>query len=846
MEENKEYYAFISYKREDKKEAKRLQHALEYYHLPNQLRQENPELPEYVRPVFRDMTDLEVGELSAQIHSALEQSHFLIVVCSPRAAASKWVNDEVEYFISLGKQDKIIPYIIEGVPHASNPDEECYPPALLNLSKEKELLGANINEVGKDSATIRVVSRMFNIRFDTLYQRYQRDQKKRRRQVTTAIILLFLFILGIAGWIRHQNVLLKEREWKMMENQARAVAEKANQLIADGDSYTASLLSLNVLPYDLGNQDKPYVLEAETSLRNSFYGGGTNLMGHILAINSVEFSSDGKYLVSASDDNTIIIWDVNAGRIIKSINGNNGPVDYASFSTDNKKIVSVACDRIFIWDVESGELLDTLSTSVKAAVWGEDDNIIAVNNHCIDVWNIKDRKKISECELGWEEQEWGLSYISDPSIIFSCDKSKICYSEDYYGDYVFDIKTGSGEYYTETYRPNPYVYIDQDNSGKCYIFDSKTNSRIKEINIGDVNDFKIITFDSTGNKMAAIADDNVIRIWDTGLSNVLLGHSNGINTAVFSPDGNYILSASLDSTIRIWDLTTKETLHVMRNGGDYSSVAFYHPNGDSIVSGTRDNYICVWIPKDNGSYSVIQCPTHNGIVWDVHFSPDGKRILSTANDSSVVVIDSSLKNDYYQIKFDVECVLCGAFRPDGKQFVVSIMGWILVYNTETCEKINSFPVHRTSVTGVTQSFSVNNICYSSNGKYILTSSSDKTAAVWNVETGDCVMSLKGHAESVLSANYSPDDKYIVTASADKTIKIWESETGEDIATIKEHTDRVNYAAFSPDGKRIVSASSDNTIRIWDFPPLQELIDETRERFKDRPLTPEEKRKYYLE
>lgn len=108
MEQQKEYYAFISYKREDKKEAKRLQHALEYYRLPNHLRQENPELPEYVRPVFRDMTDLEVGELSAQIHSALEQSHYFIVVCSPRAAASKWVNDEVEYFISLGKQDKII------------------------------------------------------------------------------------------------------------------------------------------------------------------------------------------------------------------------------------------------------------------------------------------------------------------------------------------------------------------------------------------------------------------------------------------------------------------------------------------------------------------------------------------------------------------------------------------------------------------------------------------------------------------------------------------------------------------------------------------------------------------
>ena len=64
--------------------------------------------------------------------------------------------------------------------------------------------------------------------------------------------------------------------------------------------------------------------------------------------------------------------------------------------------------------------------------------------------------------------------------------------------------------------------------------------------------------------------------------------------------------------------------------------------------------------------------------------------------------------------------------------------------------------------------------------------------------------------------------------------------------LEGHTRNINSAAFSPDGKFIVSAANDGTIRIWDFPPLQELIDQTRKRFKDRQLTPEEKRKYYLE
>ena len=66
------------------------------------------------------------------------------------------------------------------------------------------------------------------------------------------------------------------------------------------------------------------------------------------------------------------------------------------------------------------------------------------------------------------------------------------------------------------------------------------------------------------------------------------------------------------------------------------------------------------------------------------------------------------------------------------------------------------------------------------------------------------------------------------------------------AILRGHTNSVESACFSPDGKRIVSASKDETIRIWEFPSIEDLIAQTYERFKDRQLTPEEKRKYYIE
>lgn len=297
LEQPKEYYAFISYKREDKKEAKRLQHALEYYRLPNHLRQENPELPEYVRPVFRDMTDLEVGELSAQIHSGLEQSHYLIVVCSPRAAASKWVNDEVEYFISLGKHDKIIPYIIEGVPHTSNPNEECYPPALLNLSKEKELLGANINEVGKDSATIRVVSRMFNIRFDTLFQRYEREQKRKRWMWIGGSIFIALLGLSIGGFFVRQNGIIEKQNERLQQDsivmtdhlrmisaQNDSIASQNNLILSQRDSIELSIQQLQ-LSNGLLAEERNNVLKANWNLKLS--------NARILSQNAVSLLNEG-------------------------------------------------------------------------------------------------------------------------------------------------------------------------------------------------------------------------------------------------------------------------------------------------------------------------------------------------------------------------------------------------------------------------------------------------------------------------------------------------------------------------------------------------------------------------
>ena len=194
-----EYFAFISYKREDEKWAKWLQHKLEYYKIPAAIRKQHPKLPKRIRPVFKDTTNLDLGTLSKKIQEGLDASKYLIVICSPHSANSVWVNKEVQSFIDGGREEYIIPFIIGGSPNANDAEKECFPPCLRQLTGDKELLAANINELGRDAAVIKVVAHMFALRFDTLWQRFQRARRRRllMMAIFSVLMLAMVVLMGV-------------------------------------------------------------------------------------------------------------------------------------------------------------------------------------------------------------------------------------------------------------------------------------------------------------------------------------------------------------------------------------------------------------------------------------------------------------------------------------------------------------------------------------------------------------------------------------------------------------------------------------------------------------------------
>ena len=208
------YRAFISYSHADAKAAAWLHRQLEGWRVPARMRAENPALPDKLSPVFRDREELgSAGELGPQIQAALAESEALVVLCSPDAARSRWVDTEVRAYRALGRGDRVFALILSGEPHAGGADE-CFPPALL----EGEPLAADLRagKDGKELALLKLIAGLLGVPLDTLRQREARRRHQRQLAITSLalVVMLVTSVLAVQASIARKAA---ERRQKQAE-----------------------------------------------------------------------------------------------------------------------------------------------------------------------------------------------------------------------------------------------------------------------------------------------------------------------------------------------------------------------------------------------------------------------------------------------------------------------------------------------------------------------------------------------------------------------------------------------------------------------------------------------------
>lgn len=580
--------------------------------------------------------------------------------------------------------------------------------------------------------------------------------RKRLRLFLISMCVTALSI-GIAAFIFYQKHQMEMLNLSMLENNSRFVSEKASLLTDEGDSYTARLLSLAVLP-----PNRPYVIEAEAALRRACYHGSAIMRGHKESLCFVSFSTDGNKVISMSVDSTTIVWDANNGRKIMSKGPTPAPKDNTNaLSNDNRLRAKVSVDHtdIEISDSKSGRIIRTLK--------GHKGKVNAIK--------------------------------------FSPDGVLLASASDDNTIKLWDIESG----------------------------------REKRTLVGHTNYVTCLSFSPDGNRLVSGSEDNTVRLWDVHGNNaerLKLDCKEAMMNPSFSPDGKYIASALfIDGDITVWDATTGKRVHSFM-GERYIKNISFHPTDKQILATSADSTIKIWNMTDGSLLHKLS--GHHRNIRCISFSHDGKYMASASSDKTIIIWDAQ-----------------------------------------------SYKYLRTLSEHIKD---INHVSFSNDGNNIASASDDKTIKVWDVNTGKCLKTLTGHNDGIKYVSYSPNDKLLVSASDGNTIKIWDIEAQQSIRSLKSHNGKMMYVSFLSDDIMVSASQEDGLIRVWDvvtstilcdlngydnmlmavsispkqnqiysifydgvserwnYSSLEELINETEERFRNTNLTPEQKKEYYIE
>jgi len=220
-EEGFHYGAFISYRHTDKAWGAWLHEELESYRVPRELVGQtgaHGRVPARLGRVFRDREELSAGDLSDEIDQAIRTSEHLVVICSPAATGSRWVNDEILAWKRLHGEERLYAIIVAGEPNAADPAQECFPSALRYelgpdgtlTDRRADPIAADAREEGdgKENAKLKLIAGMLGVPYDSLRRRDQEARARAFRRFAAIAVTLVLTFAGLAagaGWFAWQS-----------------------------------------------------------------------------------------------------------------------------------------------------------------------------------------------------------------------------------------------------------------------------------------------------------------------------------------------------------------------------------------------------------------------------------------------------------------------------------------------------------------------------------------------------------------------------------------------------------------------------------------------------------------
>jgi WD40 repeat protein len=505
-----------------------------------------------------------------------------------------------------------------------------------------------------------------------------------------------------------------------------------------------------------------------------------SFIGHKNWVRSLTFSPNEKFIASASDDQTVKIWDIESSQCVHTLEGHKERVWSVAFSPNGKLLASASEDKtIRIWDIENGKsikILEEHTSWIRSVAFSPDGTILASgsNDKTVKLWSISDDKvvKISKIKDLQDPENLKDSDKQIRSIAFSPDGKLLATGGRHQVIKLWNLETND---YTELEEHDIWI--------------------------------RAIAFSPDGKTLASGSDDGIIKLWKVETANcihTLRGHSAKIWSLAFSCKGLTLISSGDDQTVKLWDIANGKCLKTLEGYNNWSWAVAFSKNSSLLASSNEDKTVKIWNVKEHKLIKELK--GHTKRPRSVAFHPGEKMLATGSDDETIKLWDVENGICIHTLRGHTNRVLSVAFSPEGK--LLASGGddkMVRIWNIET-HQFRLLEGHSNWIWSVS---------FSHNGDILASASEDKTIRIWDVKSGKLLRELVGHESWVRAVAFSPDDKFLASTSEDKTVRLWNVETGEK-KRVGEHDHWVRTISFHPKGNIIASAGESETIILWDL------------------------------
>ena len=601
---------------------------------------------------------------------------------------------------------------------------------------------------------------------------------------------------------------------------------------------------------------------------------------HDERVNTVEFSQDGRYVLSAADDGVAVVWDWRAGKQAGRLRVQPPPGEErgaptteerltAGFSPDGSSVLAAALDETLLWRWQSNTKQELgAEMPFGLATFATDDYLV------LPVYSdqVGGRQEIRVFDLAGDAADsvvLGEIEMSGPEYVDFDPEHGLVLLADLAGDVaILEWETGGLTELNALADADgatdgvPLTYdaaLSRDgihlavaaSDGTAQVWDWRAGRQVMELG-GHSSTVSSVAFSSDGELLLTGSWDGTARVWNWRQRQevaVLRGHRGWVTSAAFSRDGEYVVTGGADGSVRVWAIARQRSLVSL--AGDESGVVSLDVTADGrwILTATteftgeseEERLVSVW-DRDRAEVAAeLRWPPEPfgdyALGIEAAFSRDGSRVVAVdGSGGSVWVWDwgrtAELSRPVSEPGRDVAPLATvdgllthAAFSRDGS-FVAAATadGFVRVWRWREGELVAELAPEGAQK-GALPRLPLQSVAFSADGRYLVAAGATGRAWVWDWRAGTIARELRPGG-SLRAAVFSPDGRLVATAGDDGAVWVYDWRQQRVVADLR-HGEGVNDVEFSPDGKLLLSGSSDGTARVWDWEaerPVLELPD----------------------